>query len=87
MIGFSFFFFRLYWGLTKTMFLQGKFALTKVSRSKRQRQRWPIYVIDSSDDTKLPCYTLPPTQHHSSLRNLPYLFDFFVQLVTLLLSL
>ena len=27
--------------------------------------RWPIYDINSVDNTKLPCYTLPPTQHHS----------------------
>ena len=26
---------------------------------------WVIYVIDSVDNTKLPCYTLAPTQHHS----------------------
>ena len=30
-----------------------------------------IYVINSVADTKLPCYTLPPTQHHSFFRNLP----------------
>ena len=33
--------------------------------------QWPIYFINSNDNTKLPCYTLPPTQHHSFFRNLP----------------
>ena len=33
-----------------------------------------IYVINSVVNTKLPCYTLPPTQHHSFFRNLPPLF-------------
>ena len=36
--------------------------------------RWPIYVFNSVDNTKLPCYTLPPTQHNSFSRNLPPLF-------------
>ena len=36
--------------------------------------RWPIYVINSFDNAKLPCYTPPPTQHHSFLRNLPPFF-------------
>ena len=36
--------------------------------------RWPIYVINSFDNTKLPCYTPPPTQHHSFLRNVPPFF-------------
>ena len=43
-------------------------ALTKGQRSKRQLLnsfQWPIKIIK----TKLPCYTLPPTQHHSFLRN------------------
>ena len=30
-----------------------------------------IYVINSADKTKLPCYTLPPSQHHSFLRTSP----------------
>ena len=33
--------------------------------------QWPIYFINSNDNTKLPSYTLPPTQHHSFFRNLP----------------
>ena len=37
--------------------------------------RWPIYVFNSVDSTKLPCYTLPPTQHHSFFRNLPPSID------------
>ena len=32
---------------------------------------WPIYGINSVDDTKLPLYTLPQMQHHSFFRNLP----------------
>ena len=35
---------------------------------------WPIHVINTDDNTKLPCYTLPPTQHHNFFRNLPPLF-------------
>ena len=31
---------------------------------------WPIYIINSVDNTKLPCYTLQVTQQHS-FRNLP----------------
>ena len=49
-------------------------APTKGQRSKCQfcnSLRWPIYAINSIDNTQLPCYTLPPTQHHSFLRNLP----------------
>ena len=34
----------------------------------------PNYVINSVDNDKLPCYTLPPTQHHSFLRNFLPLF-------------
>ena len=29
--------------------------------------QWLIYVINSVDKTTLPCYTLPPTQHHNKL--------------------
>ena len=32
---------------------------------------WPIYIINSVDNTKVPCYTLPPTQHYSFFTNLP----------------
>ena len=32
---------------------------------------WPIYIINSVDNTNLPCYTLLPKQHHSFFRNLP----------------
>ena len=39
--------------------------------------RWLVYIINSVDNTKLPCYTLPLTQHHSFLRNLPpYSFNY-----------
>ena len=33
--------------------------------------RWTIYVINLVENTKLPCYTLPPKQHHCFFRNLP----------------
>ena len=33
--------------------------------------RRTIYVINLVENTKLPCYTLPPTQHHCFFRNLP----------------
>ena len=36
--------------------------------------QWPVYVINSVDKSKLPCYILPPTQYHSFFRNLPPLF-------------
>ena len=32
--------------------------------------QWPVYVINSADNRKLPYYTLPPTQHHSFPRSL-----------------
>ena len=34
----------------------------------------PIYVINSVDNTKLPCYTPPLMQHLSFFRNLPPFF-------------
>ena len=34
--------------------------------------RWPINTINSVDNIILLCYTLPPTQHHSFFRNLPF---------------
>ena len=39
-------------------------------------------IIISVDNTKLPCYTLPPTQHHSFSRNLTPLFSSSVCCVT-----
>ena len=33
--------------------------------------RRPIYVVNSADNTELPRYTLPVTQHFSFFRNLP----------------
>ena len=41
-------------------------------RSKRQPSislRWSIYVFNSVNNTKLPFYNLPPTQHHSFFRD------------------
>ena len=35
--------------------------------------QWPIYIINSVNNIKLPCYTLPLMQHHSFFRNLPRL--------------
>ena len=43
-------------------------------RSKRQLLNplpWPIYIINSVKNNKLPCYTLPLMQHHIFFRNLP----------------
>ena len=42
--------------------------------SAQNSLKWPIYVFNSVDDTKLPCYTFPLTQHHSFFRNLSPLF-------------
>ena len=39
------------------------------------------YVINSVDSTKLPCYTLPQTQHHGFLRNLPSFIHIFYLLL------
>ena len=33
--------------------------------------QWPIYIINSVNNTKLPCYTLPLMQHQNFFRNLP----------------
>ena len=44
-------------------------GLTLVTSALANSLRWPIYVINSADNTKLSCYTLPPTQHHSFFRN------------------
>ena len=44
------------------------FALRRANA--RNSIRGPVYVINSVDKTKLPCYTLSPTQHHSFFRNL-----------------
>ena len=44
-----------------------------IERSKSQPlnlSRCPIYVFSSVDSIKLPCHTLPPTQHRSFFRNL-----------------
>ena len=41
------------------------------THTNKKSSRWPIYVINSVDNTKLPSYTLLPTQHHSFFRNLP----------------
>ena len=67
----------LEWDVENPCFFSHKswwFVLTKGSRSNvnfRNSLRWPIYVINSDGNTELPCYTLPPTQHHSFFRNLP----------------
>ena len=46
-------------------------GLTLGTSALKLLKRWSIYVINSTDDTKLPCYTLSPTQHNSSFKNLP----------------
>ena len=33
--------------------------------------QWPIFIINTINNTKLHCYTLPLMQHHSFFRNLP----------------
>ena len=48
--------------------------MTKGQRSERQiknSSRWTIYIIDSVNETKLSCYTPPPTQQHRFFRSLP----------------
>ena len=32
---------------------------------------WPIYIINSGDNARLPYYTLPMVQHHSFIKNYP----------------
>ena len=40
---------------------------------------WPIYVTNSVDNTKWPCYTLPPTQYHSFFRKCTFFaFNFLI---------
>ena len=39
------------------------------------------YIINSVDSTKLPCYTLPQTQHDGFLRNLPPFIHIFYLLL------
>ena len=53
-------------------------VLTKGKSSKRQllnSLRWPIYIINLVNNTKLPIYTLSPMQHHSFFINITYLFN------------
>ena len=47
-------------------------------------KRWSIYFISLAYDTKLPCYTLPLTQHHSSYRNLPHLLQVITSYVIII---
>ena len=58
--------------IPSSVLCQGANAETSKT-SKRQlwnSLHWPIYVINTVDDTKLPSYTLPPIQHHSFFRKL-----------------
>ena len=60
-------------------------ALTKGQRVNRQpfnSLRWPSYVYNPVDNSKLPCYTLPTTQPHSFFRNFPPLFIYFCTLLS-----
>ena len=42
--------------------------------SCRNSLRWPVYIINSVNLTKLPCYTPPLIQLHSFFRNVPHLW-------------
>ena len=43
--------------------------------------RWPIYINNSVDETKLSCYSPPSTQHHSFFWKLPpLLYGGFLQI-------
>ena len=48
---------------------------TLVANLQLSSLKGPIYIFSSVDNTKLPCYTLPPMQHHNFFRNLPPLFN------------
>ena len=46
-------------------------GLTLETSAFKSLLRWPIYIINSVDKTNYYLVILPPTQHHSFLRNLP----------------
>ena len=60
------------------------FALARSQRSKRQLPNSKVFnflVINSVENTKFrPCYTLPPTQHHSFFRKNPFISSYFYSL-------
>ena len=58
----------------KPPFIRSDKGLTLAKRQLCNSLRWPTYVINSVDNTKIPCYTLPPTQRHRFFKNLPLLF-------------
>ena len=55
----------------KVPYFVKKKIIIKHTHTNKKSSRWPIYVINSVDNTKLPSYTLLPTQHHRFFRNLP----------------
>ena len=63
-----------YSGRKKPPFIRSDEGLTLAKRQLWNSLRWPTYVINSVDNTKIPCYTLPPTQQHRFFKNLPLLF-------------
>ena len=48
-------------------------GLTLETSGFRISVRWPIYIINSVDKTKLLYTTSPPTQHHSFFRDYPFI--------------
>ena len=45
-----------------------------------------MYVINSVDNAELPCYTLPPTQHHTFFRKLPLFSSHHLVITVVILS-
>ena len=75
---------KLNWNFLRN--LQKYFPKTKLIPKANARVvvlnslRWPVFVVNSGDNTKLNCYTLPPMLHHSFFRNLPPSFEWSVGL-------
>ena len=45
-----------------------------------------MYIINSVDNAELPCYTLPPTQHHTFFRKLPLFSSHHLVITVVILS-
>ena len=45
-----------------------------------------FFIINSVDNTKLPCYTVPPMQPHSFFKNFPALFILLSPTTTLVMT-
>ena len=54
---------------------------TSVANLQFSSLKGPIYIFCSVDNTKLPCYTLPPMQHHNSFKNVPPLIKIISQYI------